>query len=108
MEQSAFLCKVCDTLSPSPGPCLVHVAAPDLLEACKAAESIVVLADFPGPELLSGLLVTEQRIAAMGPQLRAAIAKAQGGKEQRWREWAITPPRDQTIKGEAGGSESTT
>ena len=94
MEQLVLVCKVCNTISPYPGPCLVHVAAPDLLEACEAAE---------------------HGIAAMGPVLRAAIAKAQGGKEQLrgnptawWPEWTMTPPHGQTIKGEAGGSESTT
>ena len=69
------ICDVCDRQSYVPNEvhfCRLHDAAPALLEALERVELLVRLADFPSDEWI----VAGRQLAELGPQVRAAIAKA--------------------------------
>lgn len=55
----------------------IFAAAPALLSACEAAETVARLAEFPSSELAAA----GDRLGALAPQLRAALAAAKGGAQ---------------------------
>lgn len=69
-----WICRDCNRRSPNGSDCLLHLAAPDLLEACKAFIGLASKVD-----MSTGLLPRDAWDNAWHLTL-AAIAKAEGGQ----------------------------